>query len=86
MVAVIINSIFQTLSGSVAGVVDIGTQWVMDLKDGICPQAFWFNKLHCCWSSNQSFFEDDIGKCTQVIFYSSHRPKYSLFSERVMLA
>ncbi|KAG1693191.1 H(+)/Cl(-) exchange transporter 3 [Nymphon striatum] len=52
-------------AGSVAGVVDIGTQWVMDLKEGICPQAFWFNKLHCCWSSNQTFFEDDTGKCSQ---------------------
>ncbi|XP_076362713.1 H(+)/Cl(-) exchange transporter 5-like isoform X2 [Tachypleus tridentatus] len=45
-------------AGAVAGVIDIGTQWMKDLKDGVCPQAFWLNREQCCWSSNDTLYED----------------------------
>lgn len=46
-------------AGSVAGVVDIGTGWMKDLKEGICPQVFYLNKEQCCWSSNDTYFQGD---------------------------
>ncbi|RVE51055.1 hypothetical protein evm_004346 [Chilo suppressalis] len=50
-------------TGVVAGVIDIGASWMTDLKFGICPQAFWFNREQCCWSSNETTFDD--GNCSQ---------------------
>ncbi|XP_049885114.1 H(+)/Cl(-) exchange transporter 5 isoform X2 [Pectinophora gossypiella] len=50
-------------TGVVAGVIDIGASWMTDLKFGICPQAFWFNREQCCWSSNETTF--DHGNCSQ---------------------
>uniref|UniRef100_T1IZ96 Chloride channel protein n=1 Tax=Strigamia maritima TaxID=126957 RepID=T1IZ96_STRMM len=47
-------------AGGVAGVIDIGAGWMADLREGICPQAFWLNKEQCCWSSNQTFFVGDL--------------------------
>lgn len=52
------------VTGTVAGVIDIGASWMTDLKFGICPQAFWLNQEQCCWSSNESSF--DPGNCSQV--------------------
>jgi hypothetical protein len=40
-------------SGLAAGMVDIGTSWMTNLKDGICINAFWLNKAQCCWASRQ---------------------------------
>ncbi|XP_072931426.1 H(+)/Cl(-) exchange transporter 5 isoform X2 [Epargyreus clarus] len=50
-------------TGVVAGVIDIGASWMTDLKFGICPQAFWFNREQCCWSSDETTF--DHGNCSQ---------------------
>ncbi|XP_068620030.1 H(+)/Cl(-) exchange transporter 3 isoform X3 [Battus philenor] len=50
-------------TGVVAGVIDIGASWMTDLKFGICPQAFWFNREQCCWSSDETTF--DKGNCSQ---------------------
>ncbi|CAG2067667.1 unnamed protein product, partial [Timema podura] len=50
-------------TGAVAGVIDIGASWMADLKFGICPQAFWLNREQCCWSSNETTFDD--GNCSQ---------------------
>lgn len=47
-------------SGCVAGIIDIGASWMSDLKFGICPEAFWFNREQCCWSSTF-----DVGNCSQ---------------------
>jgi hypothetical protein len=54
----------RSFSGGVAGVIDIGASWMSDLKFGICPQAFWLNREQCCWSSNETTF--DNGNCSQV--------------------
>ncbi|KAF8781587.1 H(+)/Cl(-) exchange transporter 3 like protein [Argiope bruennichi] len=51
--------------GSVAGFIDIGEGWMKDLKEGICPDAFWLNKEQCCWSSNETFYEGD--ECDQWV-------------------
>ena len=54
-------------TGVVAGVIDIGASWMTDLKFGICPQAFWFNREQCCWSNDEITF--DHGNCSQVCVY-----------------
>ncbi|XP_039286336.1 H(+)/Cl(-) exchange transporter 5 isoform X5 [Nilaparvata lugens] len=57
------------LTGAVAGVIDIGATWMSDLKYGLCPQAFWLNREQCCWSSNETSF-DDKGNCSQWLMWS----------------
>ena len=52
------------VSGAVAGTIDIGTRWMTDLRFGICPEAFWFNKEQCCWSSDETHYEHD--NCSKV--------------------
>ncbi|MCL4144210.1 UNVERIFIED_CONTAM: hypothetical protein GTU68_033103 [Idotea baltica] len=47
------------IGGAVAGTIDIGTSWMSDLRFGVCPGAFWFNKEQCCWSSNETYFDQD---------------------------
>ncbi|XP_018023320.1 H(+)/Cl(-) exchange transporter 5 isoform X2 [Hyalella azteca] len=46
-------------AGAVAGTIDISARWMTDLKFGICPEAFWFNREQCCWSSNETFYDHD---------------------------
>ncbi|XP_043913433.1 H(+)/Cl(-) exchange transporter 5 isoform X1 [Protopterus annectens] len=50
------------LAGALAGVIDISAHWMTDLKEGFCLTTFWFNKEHCCWSSNETTFKDP-NKC-----------------------
>ncbi|KAL3315962.1 H(+)/Cl(-) exchange transporter 3 [Cichlidogyrus casuarinus] len=38
--------------GIIAGVIDIGSNWLSDIRQGVCVNAFWFNREQCCWSSN----------------------------------
>lgn len=45
------------VAGAVASVVDIATSWMKDLREGICPAAFYLNREQCCWSSNDTIFE-----------------------------
>ncbi|KAK4872907.1 hypothetical protein RN001_014936 [Aquatica leii] len=56
------------LTGAVAGVIDIGASWMTDLKFGICPEAFWLNQEHCCWSLNETNL--DTGNCSQWLTWS----------------
>ena len=48
-----------------AAIIDIGATWMSDLKEGICIEAFWFNREQCCWSANDTTFVED-GKCSNV--------------------
>ncbi|KAK6975803.1 H(+)/Cl(-) exchange transporter 3-like isoform X1, partial [Biomphalaria glabrata] len=41
-------------AGTCAGIVDIGTSWMSDLKEGVCLDAFWFNREQCCWSGSSN--------------------------------
>ncbi|XP_061664887.1 H(+)/Cl(-) exchange transporter 5-like [Syngnathoides biaculeatus] len=45
-------------SGAVAGGIDIAAHWLTDMKGGVCLAGFWFNHEHCCWTSNQTTFQE----------------------------
>ena len=45
-------------SGLVAGVVDIGSNWITHIKDGICVNAFWLNRAQCCWASKEIYYDN----------------------------
>uniref|UniRef100_A0A1B6C687 Chloride channel protein n=1 Tax=Clastoptera arizonana TaxID=38151 RepID=A0A1B6C687_9HEMI len=57
------------VTGTVAGLIDIGASWMTDLKYGLCPKAFWLNQEQCCWISNEISF-DDKGNCSQWLSWS----------------
>jgi len=44
-------SIVGIVAGTFAGIIDIGTTWLNDLKEGICLGAFWLNRDGCCWAA-----------------------------------
>ncbi|KAK6167989.1 hypothetical protein SNE40_021902 [Patella caerulea] len=56
-------------AGVCAGIIDIGTTWMSDLKQGICLEAFWLNREQCCWSGNATTFDDE-GGCSQWYTWS----------------
>ncbi|XP_048369969.1 H(+)/Cl(-) exchange transporter 5 [Sphaerodactylus townsendi] len=45
-------------AGAIAGVIDISAHWMTDLKEGVCLQGFWYNHEHCCWTSQETTFQD----------------------------
>ncbi|KAA0196732.1 Chloride channel protein, partial [Fasciolopsis buskii] len=53
------------ITGIIACIIDIGSTWMSDLKEGVCLEAFWFNRDQCCWSSNQT-----DGVCEQWFTWS----------------
>lgn len=50
--------------GTLAGVIDLAVDWMTDLKEGVCLSAFWYSHEQCCWTSNETTF-DDRDKCPQ---------------------
>ncbi|KAA0720234.1 H(+)/Cl(-) exchange transporter 5 [Triplophysa tibetana] len=46
------------MSGALAGGIDISAHWMTDLKEGLCLNGFWFNHEHCCWTSNETTFQE----------------------------
>jgi chloride channel 3/4/5 len=54
------------LSGITAGVVDIGSTWLTDIKLGVCPSAFYLNQEQCCWSSEEVVV-DTSGNCSDWV-------------------
>ncbi|KAI7814000.1 H(+)/Cl(-) exchange transporter 5 [Triplophysa rosa] len=52
------------MSGALAGGIDIAAHWMTDLKEGVCLNGFWFNHEHCCWTSNETTFQER-DKCPQ---------------------
>ncbi|XP_057312951.1 H(+)/Cl(-) exchange transporter 4-like isoform X2 [Hydractinia symbiolongicarpus] len=63
----VIVFIVGVVSGFAAGVIDIGADWMSDLKEGVCSERFWFNKESCCWASTIQFGED---KCEAWMSWS----------------
>ncbi|KAL5011784.1 hypothetical protein ScPMuIL_010335 [Solemya velum] len=55
-------------AGACAGVIDIGTTWLSDLKEGMCREAFWLNREQCCWSANDTTLDDE--GCSQWFTWS----------------
>ena len=49
-------------TGFAAGAIDIGAEWMSDLKEGVCMEQLWFNKEACCWSNSVKFGDS---KCSQ---------------------
>uniref|UniRef100_A0A8C8I3F8 Chloride channel protein n=1 Tax=Oncorhynchus tshawytscha TaxID=74940 RepID=A0A8C8I3F8_ONCTS len=52
------------LTGTLAGVIDLAVDWMTDLKEGVCLSAFYYSHEQCCWTSNETTF-DDRDKCPQ---------------------
>lgn len=50
--------------GTLAGVIDLAVDWMTDLKEGVCLSAFWYSHEQCCWTSNETTF-NDRDKCPQ---------------------
>ena len=46
-------------TGFCAAFVDVGTDWLSDVKLGLCKSSFWLNKEFCCWAS-----DSNNGVCT----------------------
>ncbi|KAL6118259.1 clcn5 [Pungitius sinensis] len=46
------------MSGALAGGIDIAAHWLTDVKEGLCLVGFWFNHEHCCWTSNETTFQE----------------------------
>ncbi|XP_054851991.1 H(+)/Cl(-) exchange transporter 5 isoform X1 [Eublepharis macularius] len=46
------------LAGAIAGLIDISAHWMTDLKEGVCLRGFWYNHEHCCWTSQETTFQD----------------------------
>ncbi|CAG8565857.1 9338_t:CDS:10 [Diversispora eburnea] len=40
-------------SGIIAGIIDITSDWLSDLKEGYCHTAFYLSRKNCCWDHNQ---------------------------------
>uniref|UniRef100_A0A6Q2WWK4 Chloride channel protein n=1 Tax=Esox lucius TaxID=8010 RepID=A0A6Q2WWK4_ESOLU len=51
-------------AGTLAGVIDLAVDWMTDLKEGVCLSAFYYSHEQCCWTSNETTF-DDRDKCPQ---------------------
>ena len=45
-----------------AGIIDVGAEWASDLKEGVCPGNFYYDRDSCCWLSNETFLRD--GSCS----------------------
>jgi len=45
-------------------VIDLAVDWMTDLKEGVCLSAFYYSHEQCCWTSNETTFEDR-DKCPQ---------------------
>lgn len=58
------NAFHGLCAGFCAAVIDIGTSWMFDLKEGVCLDAFWLNKEQCCWAVNDTTFNQD--DCSQA--------------------
>uniref|UniRef100_A0A8C7K599 Chloride channel protein n=1 Tax=Oncorhynchus kisutch TaxID=8019 RepID=A0A8C7K599_ONCKI len=52
------------LTGTLAGVIDLAVDWMTDLKEGVCLSALYYSREQCCWTSNETTFEDR-DKCPQ---------------------
>ena len=41
------------------GVVDVATEWMVDLKEGWCTHQGFYNKEACCWLSNDTLNDEN---------------------------
>lgn len=69
----VIVFIVGVVTGFVAGVIDIGADWMGDLREGFCSSQFWYNKESCCWDS-------------EVVFGNNQCPNWKTWAQLVGLA
>ena len=50
--------IIGVLSGLVAGVVEIGAKWLIDVREGYCGDGWFLDKEACCWSNSTIIAQD----------------------------
>eukprot|EP00730_Choanoeca_flexa_P007677 TRINITY_DN12374_c0_g2_i3.p1 TRINITY_DN12374_c0_g2~~TRINITY_DN12374_c0_g2_i3.p1 ORF type:complete len:748 (+),score=137.86 TRINITY_DN12374_c0_g2_i3:1-2244(+) len=50
----ILMSLIGMSSGVAAGLIDIGAEWLSDIKEGYCRNAFWLSRKQCCWAEDAS--------------------------------
>ena len=50
--------IIGILSGLVAGVVEIGSKWMIDVREGHCGERWFLDKEACCWSNSTIIAQD----------------------------
>ncbi|RHZ61178.1 hypothetical protein Glove_349g121 [Diversispora epigaea] len=51
-------------SGIIAGIIDITSDWLSDLKEGYCHTAFYLSRKNCCWGY------DDHNQCNEWIAWN----------------
>lgn len=51
-------------AGTIAGAIDIGTEWFSDLRNGVCVNAWWLNRVQCCWAESDHWHPEM--DCQQV--------------------
>ena len=71
-------------TGACAAVIDIGTSWMFDLKEGVCIEAFWLNREQCCWAVNDTAFDED--SCTQVFLLVTSASACKYLSQLMILS
>ena len=59
----IVVSLVGVAAGLAAGVIDIGADWMGDLKSGVCWSEFWLNRAACCFLSNETTY--DVEHCDE---------------------
>ena len=52
------------------GVIDMAAVWMSDLKEGVCPGDFYYDRASCCWLSDQT--EPGIDHCHLWNNWSEH--------------
>ncbi|CAG8542451.1 10114_t:CDS:10 [Cetraspora pellucida] len=54
------------ISGILAAVIDVTSEWLSDIKEGYCKTAFYLNRKNCCWGYN-----DDHASCVEWVRWTT---------------
>ncbi|CAB4375194.1 unnamed protein product [Rhizophagus irregularis] len=63
-------------SGILAGIIDITSDWLSDLKEGYCETAFYLNRRFCCLG-----YDDEQDECREWITWNSALQARSVAAE-----
>ncbi|CAG8449251.1 8998_t:CDS:10 [Scutellospora calospora] len=62
----IVVLIVGVISGILAAVIDITSEWLSDIKEGYCKPAFYLNRKNCCWG-----YDDDRDSCVEWVRWNT---------------
>ncbi|CAG8540609.1 15699_t:CDS:10, partial [Gigaspora rosea] len=54
------------ISGILAAVITITTEWLNDIKEGYCKTGFYLNRKNCCWG-----YDDDRESCVEWVRWTT---------------